>query len=188
MVHLSTDATAPKVARTTAETPGQVKTWDEAKSRYLRAGFCHRCASQAAWGHQLGFTHAAPPCTTCAGLPVPASAGARATAWSGTTNPDTAATPHPPRPAPADRSSCGDCTRTWTGLSACHCSGCHLTWSGITLFDRHRTARGDHGECLPPDEIAVGGRALELVDGVWRQPSMTDEQKLARFGDRVSST
>jgi len=40
-------------------------TWEARKRRYLRLGLCHRCAAQAAWGHQLGFSQSKPPCPDC---------------------------------------------------------------------------------------------------------------------------
>lgn len=43
------------------ETMSQARTWDTVKAAYLRAGLCHACAGQAAWGHQLGFGHVSPP-------------------------------------------------------------------------------------------------------------------------------
>lgn len=57
-------------SRTTAgpaipESPSQAKAWDLRKKRYLRAGLCHACAGQAAWGHQLGFQAVKEPCMTC---------------------------------------------------------------------------------------------------------------------------
>lgn len=48
------------------ETLSQAQTWERRNNQYLAAGLCHRCASQAAWGHQLGFgrlEHS--PCATC---------------------------------------------------------------------------------------------------------------------------
>ena len=50
------------------ETPRQVREWELAKVRYLRRGLCHKCAAQAAWGHQNGaggwrLLH--PPCPEC---------------------------------------------------------------------------------------------------------------------------
>ena len=48
------------------ETIYQARTWGENKSRYLRYGLCVKCASQAAWGHQIGWgrlDHS--PCATC---------------------------------------------------------------------------------------------------------------------------
>lgn len=83
--------------------------------------------------------------------------------------------------------NCGRCGTTWTGMSACHCSGCHRTWAGIKLFDRHRHNRGERGGCLRPDEITMPSGPLVLIDGIWRETPMTDEQKLARFGARKTA-
>jgi hypothetical protein len=48
------------------ETVGQAMRWDRVKTRYLQAGLCHKCAAQAAWGHQIGFALSHPPCALCA--------------------------------------------------------------------------------------------------------------------------
>lgn len=48
------------------ETMRQSRTWEVIKNRYLRLGLCHTCASQAAYGHQLGFSRIHPPCPDCA--------------------------------------------------------------------------------------------------------------------------
>jgi len=56
---------------TRAETPRQAQRWDIVKSRYLNAGLCHRCAAQAAWGHQAngkGWAALRPPCDACQSL------------------------------------------------------------------------------------------------------------------------
>jgi hypothetical protein len=76
----------------------------------------------------------------------------------------------------------GACGTTWTGTRAAHCSGCCRTFSGSSLFDAHRRGYGDRGSCLDP--VALGA---EFRDGMWRAPEMTDEEKLARFGDRQAS-
>lgn len=47
------------------ETHQQAAEWDRINSSYLRVGLCYRCASQAAWGHQLGFNQVHSPCLTC---------------------------------------------------------------------------------------------------------------------------
>lgn len=47
------------------ETPRQARRWDDAYSRYLRAGLCSKCASQSAWAGQYGYDRAAPPCAEC---------------------------------------------------------------------------------------------------------------------------
>ncbi len=49
-----------------AETLSQARHWDKRKSRYVAYGLCHRCAAQAAWGHQCGFNRVAAPCDGCA--------------------------------------------------------------------------------------------------------------------------
>ncbi len=57
----------PKAER--PETMSETRTWDVTKNHYKRDGLCHRCASQAAWGHQIGFSrleHA--PCSDCAAV------------------------------------------------------------------------------------------------------------------------
>jgi hypothetical protein len=50
------------------ETLWQARSWDATKRHYLSLGLCGICASQAAWGHQQGFTRVNPPCLSC--LPV----------------------------------------------------------------------------------------------------------------------
>jgi hypothetical protein len=53
------------------ETPRQVRTWQAFKNAYLSRGLCSRCAAQAAFGHQNGFTAGPgrtavrPPCDSC---------------------------------------------------------------------------------------------------------------------------
>lgn len=80
--------------------------------------------------------------------------------------------------------TCNGCTATWTGTSPCHCAACHQTWSGIGLFDKHRSQYGDRGACLTPEALIQRGEVIEYRQNAWRAPAMTDEQKLARFGDR----
>jgi hypothetical protein len=51
-----------------AETFEQAIQWERTKRRYLRAGLCHKCAAQAAWGHQRGaggWSVIRPPCAGC---------------------------------------------------------------------------------------------------------------------------
>ena len=50
------------------ETLGQAQNWDRIKKTYLALGLCDRCAAQAAWGHQCGFSLVEPPCLECAPL------------------------------------------------------------------------------------------------------------------------
>lgn len=63
------------------ETLAQAEHWQRRNREYVRAGLCLRCAAQAAWGHQLGFTRVHPPCAACApvvaSLPAPAAGGWR---------------------------------------------------------------------------------------------------------------
>lgn len=58
MTKMATTARAP-------ETKQQAQTWDLVKRNYRAAGLCHRCAAQAAWGHQCGFSVIEPPCAWC---------------------------------------------------------------------------------------------------------------------------
>lgn len=48
------------------ETNKQAQVWETVKNRYLRLGLCHRCTSQAAWAHQIGWTRIEhDPCLNC---------------------------------------------------------------------------------------------------------------------------
>ena len=47
------------------ETRSEARGWTNRKTDYLTAGLCHACAAQAAYGHQLGFSHLRPPCAGC---------------------------------------------------------------------------------------------------------------------------
>lgn len=163
------------------ETIGQANAWDAIKRRYLAAGFCHRCAARAAWGHQIGFTKTDPPCEHCAGLTVPEIAGERAARWSGQPTDQTNPTVHPPSIARNDLAGTCSCGARWTGTATAHCSACHSSFSGVSLFDQHRKAAGEHGGCTHPEVLAETTPLIQ-VDGVWRYPEMTEEQKLARFG------
>jgi hypothetical protein len=58
-------AAIKRVGKTAPETVGQALHWQTAFSHYLADGLCHRCASQAAWGHQNGFSLIRPPCDAC---------------------------------------------------------------------------------------------------------------------------
>ena len=61
-----------------SETLAQAQEWQRSLTRYLRAGLCHICAAQAAFGHSIGFSHSHPPCAVCAPIvaafPHPATA------------------------------------------------------------------------------------------------------------------
>src|SRR5699024_126212 len=48
------------------ETLRQAQRWDSAVARYAHAGLCTPCASQAAWGAQIGYSRVRPPCEECA--------------------------------------------------------------------------------------------------------------------------
>jgi hypothetical protein len=87
-----------------------------------------------------------------------------------------------PTPRPAIRCRCG---ATWTALGAAHCSACHRTFVGASLFDQHRTQRGEHGGCLEPAEIRnrAGYQQMFYRDGMWHGPEMTEQQKRDRFGE-----
>lgn len=53
------------------ETLAQAAEWERTKARYLGLGLCHKCAAQAAYGHQLhagGWSVINPPCSTCAAI------------------------------------------------------------------------------------------------------------------------
>jgi hypothetical protein len=60
--------TTSSQAQEQPETPAQAKEWDKRFSAYQRGGLCPRCASQAAWGHQFGFTRVHAPWQGC--LPI----------------------------------------------------------------------------------------------------------------------
>lgn len=47
------------------ETVRQATTFEAIRKHYVRLGLCSRCAPQAAYGHQLGFSRAQPPCKKC---------------------------------------------------------------------------------------------------------------------------
>jgi hypothetical protein len=53
------------------ETLAQAAEWERTKARYLGLGLCHKCAAQAAYGHQQhagGWSVINPPCSTCAAI------------------------------------------------------------------------------------------------------------------------
>ena len=47
------------------ETIGQARVWERKFHRYQIAGLCNACASQAAWGHAMGFGKIKDPCAEC---------------------------------------------------------------------------------------------------------------------------
>jgi hypothetical protein len=67
-VHRDDPHTVRTVRRAQRETPEQARTWQRVLTHYRRRGLCHRCASQAAWGHQNGFATIHPPCEACASI------------------------------------------------------------------------------------------------------------------------
>lgn len=70
---------------------------------------------------------------------------------------------------------CAGCTSRWGGLRTAHCGACHVTFSGLTLFDKHRTAKGAYGECIDPATLTDHGQQLRLVEGIWRSPAIEGE-------------
>lgn len=88
-------------------------------------------------------------------------------------------------PRPAAPFTCGGCDATWGGVTRAHCGDCHRTFAGASGFDLHRSTRGEHGGCIDPATIVnrkTGSRVLELRNGLWSAPEMTEEQKAQRFG------
>jgi hypothetical protein len=57
------------------------QTWETNKNRALRLGLCDRCASQYAWGCQIGFTESHPPCDQCAVIVASRPGRERANGW-----------------------------------------------------------------------------------------------------------
>lgn len=57
--------TMSRPANDSAETYRQARSFDTNKRHYEALGLCGRCAAQAAWGHQLGFSRIKPPCGGC---------------------------------------------------------------------------------------------------------------------------
>lgn len=90
-----------------------------------------------------------------------------------------------PTMRPDETIRCG-CGHTWTGKTAAHCGKCHHTFSTTALFDRHRTAEGEHGRCIPPDQIRTkqGNRLMYHRNGMWRGPELTNQQKTTIFPER----
>ena len=50
------------------ETDGEARSFQRYVHRYLTRGLCHRCAAQAAYGHQHGFNSVHAPCAGCRDL------------------------------------------------------------------------------------------------------------------------
>lgn len=81
---------------------------------------------------------------------------------------------------PTQAASCSGCSTRWTGSGRAHCSAanCHRTFATVGLFDRHRRGYA----CLDP--TGIGG--MELRDGMWRSPVMTEEER-AKAAERWAS-
>lgn len=101
--------------------------------------------------------------------PPPVTPGTTRTAASRTTGGQESAS----RRRPVGATGCGGCSERWTAPGAAHCGGCHRTFSAAGLFDRHRSAAGEHGRCLDPATID----GIEFRDGMWRGPEMTDAER-----------
>jgi hypothetical protein len=78
--------------------------------------------------------------------------------------------------------TCSGCRATWTAIGAAHCGSCHRDFSATGLFDRHRSARGDHGGCVDPRTIFTpsGDRVMFFRNGRWAGPEMTEADKARR--------
>jgi hypothetical protein len=75
------------------ETLNQANRWERIRRSYLGDGLCEVCASQAAWGHQLGFgfvsarrwpeadRRISPPCKSCAPIVATFPVDATGSGW-----------------------------------------------------------------------------------------------------------
>jgi hypothetical protein len=75
--------------------------------------------------------------------------------------------------------TCGGCDATWTGLNVAHCAACHETFSTARLFDEHRSADGEHGSCLRPEDRP----GMFFRRGMWRGPEWTAREIEILGGD-----
>lgn len=64
-------------------------------------------------------------------------------------------------------------------MTAAHCSNCHLTFSGVSLFDTHRSADGEHGACLDPESRP---EVFFFRNEMWRGPEWSDNERLEAYG------
>lgn len=55
----------PEKGESRPETIDEARRWQTRHNKYVAAGICPRCAGQAAYGHQLGWSNVYPPCSTC---------------------------------------------------------------------------------------------------------------------------
>ncbi|MEU4133626.1 FDXHR family putative zinc-binding protein [Streptomyces wuyuanensis] len=60
----------------------------------------------------------------------------------------------------------GACGRWWTGTERSHCGGCHETFTGLTAFERHRKGL----RCNPPAEVGLVARQ-KPYGTLWGQPA-----------------
>jgi hypothetical protein len=94
----------PRSPQTLPETPRQARTWETVKNSYVLAGLCIACASQAAYGHQLGFSYVRPPCFDCRSIvaahPEPAGNGWRKFRKGDRARAEAISMPAQPRPMP----------------------------------------------------------------------------------------
>ena len=60
----------------------------------------------------------------------------------------------------------GACGRWWTGVERSHCGGCHETFTGLTAFERHRKGL----RCNPPTEVGLVARE-KPYGTLWGQPA-----------------
>ncbi len=67
----------------------------------------------------------------------------------------------------SDMITCGGCPTRWTAPNAAHCGKCHRLFATVSLFDKHRDQRGEHGTCLDPADCTMRYR-----DGMWHGPEM----------------
>lgn len=178
----------PKPKADRPETMRQARTWEIVKNRYRKLGLCYRCACQAAWGHQIGFSRIEAPCPGCAetlaSFPDDAGNGWRkhaniqkhemtvglatlATLTPGNAVADTKtetrsrAWPSKERPT---RRACEQvgCPSPPVASKVCHCTVCHENFTTPASFDRHR----HRGQCRKPAEAGLERKP----DGRWGRP------------------
>jgi hypothetical protein len=140
------------------ETIEQAKRWDVQKSRAIARGLCEVCASQYAWGLQIGFTHSNPPCGKCAVIVNASSGEVRPNGWrnmrlrdAGTDDTGERLRAYRSRNVTPEKyvhgyGSCR-CGAFWTGYETSHCSSCHTTFTTERAFDAHRV----RGRCQDPE-------------------------------------
>ena len=60
----------------------------------------------------------------------------------------------------------GACGSWWTGAERSHCGGCCQTFTGLTAFERHRKGM----RCNPPESVGLVARA-KPYGTLWGQPA-----------------